>query len=329
MNVTYNTIYLSGTSVKKNYAQEVKKHYNKFEKIWSYAGKSLLATRHTINSILRSCRWIALTCESKQSLKHLVVRLKIFSIVSVPLSLASLPALFQKVMNNVHWKDGKGTVLSSLSVAILLTDAFDSITTFASAAIQLANKPAIGWMSNLGMPLAFSIVSVGSIVRLTKLKDISGLLSKVDKNLIADLTAKKHTPDELKVLLNRFVDEKLPYRKMKDETTLSVLQDAKKHNEAVLERQSNSKVVKLVTALAAELDSDEEWSEEKTQQIMKQLKEIAGVLKKERGVQTGYLISNLMSAGALSLFSLPGTPAVPFVLLAMSTLLRISMQAYA
>lgn len=298
-------------------------YFNKFDKAWGYAGKSLLATRHVLNTVLSSCRWIALSCETRQNLREMVLRLKIFSIVSVPLNMTSMPRMFNKIVDNIHWKDSKGTILSTVSATILVADTLDSITTFANTTTQLLSKPGIGWMSNLGLPLAYTIVGVGSIVRLIKMRDLTKFLNDVERGVLSELNSKRHDPEALKDLVSKFVYSNLPSA----EISQIALNDLKRHQEAVLERRGNSKVVKLMNSLTEILDSGE-LTEEKSKEIMMILNDVVQTLKLERKVQCGYLVSNLLTISALSLFMFPGFSALPFSLLAVSMITRISLQVH-
>lgn len=273
--------------------------YKRFEKTWSYAGKVLLLARHIFNTVLNSCRWIALSCEARKGFQNAALRLKIFSIVSVPLNMTAMPAMYRKVMKNVHWDYPKGVALSSLSAVLLAADTFDSLTTFVNATLQITSRPTIGWMSSLGMPLAYSIVGIGTIVRIVKIRDVSGLLGEME-------LCKKLSREELKEALTNLLQRKVVLEEMRA---------------AMLEQRGNAKVVRLIEALEGLLATDEA-------DIAQILREIVEVLKRERGIQTGYLVSNLISAGALSTFSLPGVPFVPFILLAISMTMRIGLQVY-
>lgn len=306
----------SFSSLTDRVSSEARRALNAFEKVWSYAGKSLLTARHVANSVLQSCRWIALSCQTRQSLRDVVLRLKLFSIASVTLNLLSVPTMVRKLWNQIQWKDGKGIALATLSVSVLAADTFDSLTTFVGAVLQLAAKPAISWMAALGFPLAVAIISVGSMIRLVRIKDISQLLKEVDGKVLAALSKKHLNNDELREHLKNFVDEKVV-----------APNEIKSHKIAILERHSNAKTVKLMAELA-EVIGEDPLTNEKIVKIKAILKSIVAELQKERKIQRGYLMANFISAAALGVFGLPATPALPFILLAISTLMRLSAQAY-
>ena len=297
-------------------SREARKALTTFEKVWGYAGKSLVTVRHVANSVLQSCRWIALSCQTRQSLRDVVLHLKLFSIASVTLNLLSVPTMVKKVWNQIQWKDGKGIALATLSVSVLLADTFDSLTTFINAVLQLAVKPATSWMAALGFPLAVAIIGMGSMIRLVRIKDISQLLHEVDGKVLAVLSEKRLNNDELRVHLKKFVDEKV-----------SAPIEDKRYKVAVLEQHGNAKTVKLMHEIA-EIIGEDPLTHEKIAQIKTILESIVDSLQKERKVQCGYLLANFISAAAMGAFSIPGAPALPFILLAISTLTRLSTQAF-
>lgn len=167
-----------------------------FEAGWNYAGKSLLLTRHVLNSVIRTCRWVCMTCtRTDQKIRALILRLKLFSIISIPLNSCALITQSKRVWQNIQKKDSQGIISTSLSLTILAADILDSMTTFTNATLELLAYRPIAWMSAAGMPLVITMIAGGSLSRGLRLRNIAVL----EKQLVMEKSdlSKIHTQEIL------------------------------------------------------------------------------------------------------------------------------------
>lgn len=311
----------------KNKLQHVAQEtFKKFDKAWSYAGKSILLTRHVLNATVRSCRWVALTCgKTTQKIQATILRLKLFSIFSVPLNAAMIPALVNKIWKNMHWGDGKGTALSTLSCVVVLTDIVDSLSTFTNAILQTFSKEPIAWVSGIGMPLAFSLVGMGSVSRIVKLSHLFCFLRDVDRKLLVKLSSERLNQDELKEIFEDFVTSKLPeHFNWKGELS----DEMKQYQDSFLERQTNGKSAKLLGKMIEILKGHDRLEEKQIEEVLNIMEEVVDALHLERKLQGWFLAANLVVLIGLSLFYFPVAAVIPFLVLAVSMSMRLGGQFY-
>lgn len=274
-------------SDKKN----LKSSLERFENAWTYASKSFIVTRHFLNASIRSCRWFALGCRNlDHRVMSIVTKLKLFSIVSVHFNLAVLPAKVKELWKNIIWRDTQGVILGTLSITLITTDVIDSLATFTNAALQTLSFSAIGLLSDAGLPLAFTLIGIGSISRTIRLFYLKKLQAALKDQAIPDFLNKKlgsiNSPDRAK-------------------------------NESSFERQTNRQIMALIKKLEREQESQGAI-----------LKEVMTLLNKEIRIQILTLIANSLNFAGICLFLTPASPAVPFLLLGMGFSTRLGIQAY-
>jgi hypothetical protein len=297
-----------------------KKAYESCEQAWAYLGKSLLAARHAMNATIRSGRWIAIGCKDIKRIQTAVIRLKLFTVLSIPFSAVSLPSLIAKIGQNVRWKDVEGTFLASLSFGLVATDMFDSLTTFVNALLQTFSYPTVGWISTMGAPLAFSMTAMGSLsrsIRLTRLGEFhreleKELINKMSNRLLPDEELHEMVKDYLEAKLGAFEEGRLQSQK----------------NEAAMERKTNAKTVAMLKELKALFQTNSQLTDEETKRVLAILKKIKSTVREEMGIQAVYLFTNILNGIAVALFFVPTLPPLPFILLGISILTRLAIQFY-
>lgn len=302
---------------------------NSVDKAWSYLGKTLSLSRYGLNAIVNSKVWK----ESGQKnvdarIKDLVIRLKLFSIVNVPLSVPSVVSQVKKLWNSVQWHDYEGILLSTLSIVVLAADNFDNVTTFVNALLQTLSHAPIEWISAIGIPLGLSLIGMNTISRGYRLYQLSKFLYELNTELIGKMEKKELSTEELQSALTKFLESKLGPNM--DKTTLAqdLRTQIKQCNEAILERHTNSKTVRLLDLLSDAVQTKRMLTEAHAIAIFGILKDIQQSICEEIGIQALTLVAYSVSATALLLLLLATPTPLPYILLGCSILLRIGIQVY-
>lgn len=299
-----------------------------FEAGWNYIGKSILLTRHALNGVLRSCRWICMGYkQTDQDIRAVILRLKFFSLVSLPLNAPSIVAQAKKIWKGIHIGDREGVFTSSLSITSLLADSLDSIGTFTNALRERFSYAPVAWMSAISLPLTITMLGAGSISRTMRYKQISSFEKELDRELLGKFRDKNVPAAELRLELIQFLKSR--FSVSTGEVPTGVLKaDVEKLKESILERHTNAKTVELLKQLSNFLESHAVLNDEQLGRVIDTLNEISGALQKEKNVQKGYLLANLVNAVAIVTFSLPVVGWFPFALLTVGFSMRLAMQAY-
>lgn len=301
-----------------------------FEKSWKYVGKTILISRHLLNASLRSCRWIALGCkeETSQKIKTIIIRLKLFAFISVSISASAIPAQIKKLSKNLYFKDREGISLSTLSLTLLATDTFDCLTVFVNALLQTFSHPPLPWVSTLGMPMALSILGMGSLSRGIRLYHLNHFLKRLNGEVIAKVDQGNLNSKEVEALIAAFIQSNLGVKASNVCFKTELRSEVQQLKEMILERHANEKTISLVHSLAQLINKSDHLTLKQTAHILKILQKIHETLEREITFHSGYLFTNLVSFTALMLFSVPAFPMLPFLLLASSLALRIGLQIY-
>ena len=116
---------------------------------------------------------------SSEAMKNMVMRLKLFSIVSVPFSLVDLRNLTMKVAQSLSVSDSEGAAMSSLSFAIVAADTVDSASTFINSTLTLTGHATIEALSKMALPLGIAISVSGTCSRLYQLAKTSRVYQSI------------------------------------------------------------------------------------------------------------------------------------------------------
>lgn len=284
--------------------------FKQFDHFWSYAGKGFIIVRHLLNSTIQSCRFFSVGCQNfNRELTKVVIKLQLLAIISIPLNLISLVGQTKKIARCIALNDYQGIVLGGLGSTLIFTDIIDSGITFLNALMTVLSKSSIKWLSGFGMPLAFSMILQGTILRSIRLKNLK-LFIKDFKNV--NHTEKKF--EEIEDDLKEFLETKFG-------KTESHLRELK---ETTLERHTNLKVVSLLKELDYLVGHNK-----LTKESLIQLKaKILLSLEKDVTLQKIYLTANLLNTTALLLFYTTIPLSLPFVVLATGFTVRLIGQGY-
>jgi hypothetical protein len=296
---------------------------------WEYVGKSIRLTRNLLNATMRTIRWIYSECKDiEPRIQKVVDRLKLFSIVSVPLTISKIPEQIRKIGKSIQLKDREGVLLSTLSVTVLAVDGFDSLMLFVNAILLKFSYASIGWISAIGTPMTLSVVGIGSISRGIRLIHLLNFLRDIDRKLITLIKNKNLSPEELRSVLNDFLESRLGSAADRSRRKQELKSEIEELKEAVLERNTNAKTVSLLNSLMRLLEANETLSEDHATEILHHIEEIVQSLTHEKIFKTGYLISNMITIIGLILLFVPIFPPLPYILLALSLALQLSLQFY-
>ena len=157
--------------------------------VWSYAGKSFLIARNLLNASARSGRIKALAGKNfSDQVKTITTHMKLLSIVSVPFSLMDLHMSIQKAWKSLKANDKTGLTLNALSSTILVLDILDSMSTFVNAALGVMGRELNAPLSALGLPMAFTMLGIGSMTRVIHIFKTKQLNRKMSMGLLANIS---------------------------------------------------------------------------------------------------------------------------------------------
>lgn len=312
-----------------SFSKRFKQISSTFESSWSYIGKILLATRHFLNGASRDVDAIAIFGKNfTQGIANNVIRLKLFSIVSVPFGMKDTYGVFEKIIAGLNLKDVEGVALNSLSITIILADVVDSITTFLNAASTLIVGSSIQAFASLGLPLGFTIPGVGTISRTIQVVKSLGLYKNVQDQLLNNKNVNK---DSLKAFLESTLGISKELKELlavpKDQLSseqkeqIEILKE--KSKQAIL-RSATPDIVNdledLLRFVDMEINSD---SLENQRHVEKILNRIQNQLLRKVKTHLFGIIANLFSLAALSLFAVGFASSLPFFLLSVSFAIRL------
>lgn len=308
---TYNNIYSAPTQqmpFRKKMSDAVSRAFASVEQGWNYAGKTFLLSRHVLNGTIKSCSWFLkrCCCTGNTRLSDAVRRLKLFTIISIPINLKQIPGLAGRVKQNFQWRDPKETLLAGISLSVLLMDTIDTLATFTTAALQTLSIAVPAIVSAVGTPLAYGMLTLGASNRIVRIRDMTKFLKETGKVNVSG------TPEEVKTALQLY---------LKSNTT------GGKHEESVVAKKSNERAVQTIKSLET-LVAKEEFSHEEVREATVLLADISRHIRRERKIHAAYLTANVVSLTALSFFSLSIGTVSPFVLMAASVAIRLSTQLY-
>lgn len=293
--------------VKKSFPRIAKKVFDSCEHAWSYLGKMVILTRHSLNITVKTCQSIALCCSLNRRIVMAVARLKLFSIVAVPFSVVSVRSAAQNFFKSFHLRDKEGIAIAGLSLALIATDIVDSLATFTNAALAAISKSPIALLSTWGMPMAFALVGMGATSRTIQLVKTYNLFQEFQK-------AGKSKNFE------QFLNVKLAHSDVKK------LKEAKR---AALLRATPIEVVQEFEKIAELLkDQGGALTEKEVAALFKSLEKVSKLLRKKMAADAANLMANVLSFIGLTLFLLTVPPVAPFIFLAASMLVKISTLAF-
>lgn len=284
------------------------------EKAWSYASKSLAATRNMLNASLRSCQWFSI-CGSRtaQKVQAGITRSKIFSVITVPFNTMSIPTQAAKIGQSYNHRDWEGIYLGLLSFAILLGDTIDSLATSVNAALMTFTSTSNSVLASLGLPLGFFLVSFGSLSRGIRIYNLNQFCSKMG-NYRFMLNGSKMTPEEIRSSASRFLND-LGLNKSKK-------------NVIALERHTTTAAANLLKDLSDALKKPGPLNDKEAAQILETFHQIDRALQEELVVQGSYAATNLLIFTSLCLLATSFITSLPYLLLTLGWSGRLLLQSY-
>ncbi|MBN9377239.1 MAG: hypothetical protein BGO14_09100 [Chlamydiales bacterium 38-26] len=299
------------------------------EHVWSYLGKISLISRQILNATSTSIR---LMCHQgkdiKGTLKSVITHMKLLSIVGVPFSILDVKNLAIKIFHDFLNRDKEGIILSTLSVTILLADIFDSLTTFVNSVLAAASVP-ISILASVGMPLAYVMSGLGIVLRTIQIARGAHFYKEVKHQLLSKDKFKDRN------VLQNFLEKKLGIDKERHfhnnhPHDIKNLERLKARNKAALLRSAPAEAVKELRFLFSllENDSTKNLDDQLLKQISNSLEKIQHHLRKKLRVDLLSLLANLITTTALILFTIGTGGAAPFILLATSITVRLSIVIY-
>ena len=330
MNITVNQYSKTEQSSPFDILKDTIAHTHKsVDNIWNYLGKTIQLSRHGMNAIVNNSIWKELGRKSADiRIKDAIIRLKLFSIVNVPLNIPSIISQVNKLWSSIQWHDNEGILLSTLAITVLAGDIFDAITTFVNALLQTLSHVPIVWISIMGIPLGLSLLGINTVSRCVKLYHLSKFLTELNKELIDKMENNELVPEELQSALTKFLESKLGANLDKNSLANELRSQIKQCNEAILERHTNSKTVKLLESLKQLIQPNQGFTEANTTAILGILKEIKSSIHQELGLQTSFLFAYALSATGLVMLLMAAPVTLPFIILGSSVLLRLAVQIY-
>ncbi|MFI5344635.1 MAG: hypothetical protein ACHQUC_10510 [Chlamydiales bacterium] len=310
--------------------------FKQLEHIWSYVGKIVLISRNLLNAAARSPCILSLVSENfPHKIKNITTRMKLFSIVSVPFSLADINATSQKILKSFSMDDKEGVALGLLSLAIIAADAFDSLTTFINAALTIAGIDPIKLISSIDLPVAFAIAGMGTLSRTIQIAKTYSLYRKINSEIL-------QKPDgENRTILKKFLKRTLGVDQVKkltksielsqiNQTTGANIEKFKEKMKAAILRAAPNEAVLELERLLDTLKSSkiEPCTNEETKNRIDSLNKIQELLRKKMRVDALGIFANVTVLSALRLFYIGIATTLPFLLLASAFSVRIVSLVY-
>lgn len=306
--------------------------YGSAEHAWSYVGKISSLTRNLINAAAKSTKITALT--GGKIAKHaptITNSLRLLSIISMPFTLVSIKNTTMGIFNHLRNRDAEGLVLGSLSLTMLATDAFDSVTTFVNAALSLASLPTVGLFSTIAIPVGLLGSGIGSILRLVSLGKGVHLHEQIRKNIIS-----QSDPEAAAAALKEFLDERLSVSPEEKERILTKcggnqkkadkrINRLLKRKKAALLRSASSGAAKEMQKLYTLLNEEGALEAKDLEEVIKDLNKIQGSLRKKVILDVVGLVANILTISALIMFLTGFINPLPYILLVIAVCIRILM----
>jgi len=293
----------------------------KFEQIWRYLGKINSMTRSLLNASIRITHPLTLGGRNLDAkIFSLITKLKLFSIIDVTYNLSAIPSVAEKIFKNYQLSDYEGVALSSLSCLLISLDTVDSLGTFINAFLDVNSLTPVAFFSNIGMPLALGMITLGFVSRLIQVIKTDQLFTRFSQASSQIENREQH--------LNLFLEQEigLTVEEMHalspgDRTALL------EQKRTLLLRAAPLEVVVEMENLL-ELFKDNQMAENMHGRLEGSLNKIAFLLSKKTIVDIGSMIANCLSFIGLSLFFTAVMPAIPFCFLALSFFIKVLLVAY-
>lgn len=288
--------------------------YAECEHFWSYAGKLNLLLRNFLNASARSPMIVffagnAFPC----TVKSLVTRMKLLSMISVPFSLVDVTSIFKKINNSLLINDKEGVGLSSLSLMMTISDAVDSFSTFINSLLIVTKGNPIQIFSLLGLPLGFIIAGTGTVSRTIYIAKALNLYRNIQPEHFFKIG---------------YIDKSVLKKEL--EAMIGIDNVSNEQKKAIVSRLIPKDAMPAFEQLVSMLEANDGsvFSEQELDEVFKCLANIRKDLEKKMKIDIAGIFANLLVISALVLFSIGVSNAHPFLLMGTAFTIRLISLAY-
>ncbi|MBA3816970.1 MAG: hypothetical protein H0X29_10735, partial [Parachlamydiaceae bacterium] len=163
-----------------------KKAITSFVKNWDYMDRALLLSRLFISVIVGTGVLVARGAAKVDAvLRTSLLYIRVFSVISVPVAIASIPSIANSIWKNIRWKDSEGTVHSTVLLSLTVASLFDDTMNTINAALQLFSSTAIEWVSTIGIPFGLAVSSTMTLLKGHHLYHLSKFNRELDRKVRA------------------------------------------------------------------------------------------------------------------------------------------------
>ncbi len=306
--------------------------FEKSKHLWSYGERILLISRNVLNSIARSSPLANTNLPNK--IKTVVTHMKLASIIGVPFNLVDLISTTQKIFKSLLINDIEGIGMGTLSFTITAADALDSVTTFVNSLLTVVGNNPIEILTLIGLPTAFVIIGTGTVNRTIQIAKTIHLYKQINPHIFAQ---KGTTNKELRKTLEKCfgIEKEENLIKLLSEgqmnpTLLKKVEKLKEKQKAIILRSVPKDAMKAFERIFAMLDAEnnDPFTDQEITEINQNLNDIRSHLQKKLGVDAVSLLANLITLSALVLLAIGITGPLPFILLAIASLLKLLVAIY-
>jgi hypothetical protein len=300
---------VSCPSTSEKLRQKTKLIFSSIEKKWQYLGKLNQLSRYGLNISLKVGKW-SKEAALRARITKSISALKLFSFISIPLNLMSIPDLIQKIGTSFKYRDREGIALGVVSVVALAADTIDSVSTSLGGLISLLCKTPIAFFVLIGSPLIVMMLGAGAVLRVAHLYHLGSFSRKIKK------LEKTRSSEEMQSSLKALLKKELG------------IEGEKEKRDIVFKRHTNQDLLNQMKELEKFVADHENFTEAEVQSSQILIKRIRNLIDKEVAVERMKLTMIAITSIAFGLTFVPGANIIPLVLFATSTLMKLAVQTY-
>lgn len=309
--------------------------YSNCETVWSYFGKINLITRNLMNASARNIHILAIAGKNYVcTIRNITTHMKLFALASVIFSWNDVSSVAKKVFNGITHKDREGIILGSISFTVIAADIIDSLTTFWNSASTILTTQPIALFSAIGLPLAYTMSTLGAVSRTIQIAKAHSLYSQINQQILSKKSLdKNHMKEFLETVLGKNEEMKSLLNLKPEQLTSEKrkrLEILKEKSKATILRSAPAAAVKDLEQLLNyfENTTNEVFSKEHMETIVKSLENVQLELKKKMKNDALGLFASVLSFTAATLFLLGSVSFWPFLILATAFSIRLASVIY-
>lgn len=281
-----------------------------------YTDRVFSVTRYSINSLVNLGKWVAAGYKkADKQLRTASSTFKMLSIITLPSSLAALPAVTKRLFQDLHTKNREIIAVSTLSFTYAIGDILDSIATVGVAIADLASK-ACPFLATVGLPLALAAVANKIVNTTIHIFQLYKVKKDFNENLFHKIEKLDPSTPEYRTILKIFLEKHVD---------LSSSDNVKNRQ---LEKRTNTLIASKLRELAEMINNNESLSTDQIHTINKTLKFIKVSMHDEMVFESCALATQVVTAVGFSMFLTPVAPAAPFIILAINAAAQILLNKY-